>query len=121
MIKSKPLVLSDFKEIRSITDRQCTRLEYKNKKDEHVGFIDYKPKIGQIGMFIIQDKYRNKGLGKQILTKPMNEMRQYDVKEVWASTLGEHPFWANVFNKTFEYRVMVQPAYVKCDGYAKKL
>ena len=51
---------------------------------------------GQIGLFYIDEKYRNNGLGKEILNNVINEMKNNNIKEIWAVTSKDHKFWSNV-------------------------
>lgn len=67
-----------------------------------IGYISYKLKTGQIGLFFIKQDYQNFGLGKQILLKIINEL-PFDDKEIWVITSKNHPFWSNVFENSFEF------------------
>lgn len=67
-----------------------------------IGYVSYKIKTGQIGLFFINKDYQNFGLGKQILLNIINELL-FDNNEVWLITTKNHPFWSNVFENSFEY------------------
>ena len=57
----------------------------------------------QIGLFYIDEKYRNIGLGKAILDNVIKDMKENNITQVWAVTSKDHPFWHNVYNKGFRY------------------
>ena len=104
------LKLSNFIEIRKFLDDTFNnvkngkvRLEYYTSNNIEIGYIQYKTN-GQIGLFFINKEYQNRGLGKQILTKVIKELKaNYNCTEVWAVTSKNHPFWSNVYNKQFKY------------------
>ncbi len=110
----KPMKLEDFKEIRTVTDDNWNKikngninLEYFDKNNNSIGYIDYRVNVGQIGLFFITNhSYINRGLGKQILEKAIKEIKLYKVKEVWAVTTDNHPFWSNVWNKSFKPKIL---------------
>jgi hypothetical protein len=87
----------------------------KNKVNDEtlIGYIKYRT-TGQIGLFFITNKeYKNCGLGKQILTKVINELVINQCEEVWAVTTDDHPFWSNVYNRHFIPR---NPAHASVGG-----
>lgn len=127
-----PLMIDNFKEIKYISNeiqypnnyfvnnkKDAILLEYYNK-NEKIGYIRYYINTGQIGSFFIFSEYQNCGLGKQILSKVIKELKNNNCKEVWAVTIKNHPFWSNVYNKSFVYR---DPAHfsVTGNGYFIKL
>jgi hypothetical protein len=67
-----------------------------------IGYVSYKIKTGQIGLFFINKDYQNFGLGKQILLNIINEF-MVEKKKIWAVTSQNHPFWSNVFEQSFEF------------------
>jgi GNAT superfamily N-acetyltransferase len=127
-----PLLINNFKEKR-YTSREAypdhwflnnkpggVLLEYYDHKDTRIGYIRYYITTGQIGLFFIEDEYQDRGLGKQILSKVMAELKQNNCKEVWAVTSTNHPFWSNVNDKSFTYREPAHPT-VGGAGYFMKL
>jgi GNAT superfamily N-acetyltransferase len=79
-------------------------IEFYNKdSNEKIGYVSYRVKVGQIGLFFIDREYQNRGLGKQILTQVIEDMKAQNTTEVWAVTSKDHPFWSNVFNKSFSF------------------
>ena len=144
----KKLILSDFKEIKFIINDDFNKvvngniwLCYFEKSfvpifdPEHIktrneiekiiyqdwiGYISYKIKTGQIGLFFIKEPYKNRGLGKQILDKVILDLKSNNNQTVWAVTTDDHPFWSNVYNKSFEFQ---RPAHssVTGSGYSLKL
>lgn len=52
-----------------------------------IGYVSYKNKTGQIGLFFINTDYQNLGLGKQILSNIINELTTDDKdKKIWVAT-----------------------------------
>lgn len=123
----KPLFINDFKEVRyESSELLCPSLKSKfvrNKpggvlleyydKDIQIGYIRYYITTGQIGLFFINEEYQNRGLGKQILSKVIEELKLNNCQEVWAVTSSNHSFWSNVYNKLFVHR---NPAHVSVGG-----
>lgn len=128
----KPLNINHFKEIRYISSEIIYPNEFfvNNKKDaillefynknEKIGHIRYYTNTGQIGSFYINYQYQNRGLGKQILSKVITELKLNNCKEAWAVTTQNHSFWTNVYNKSFIYRDPAHPS-VYGNGYFIKL
>lgn len=112
--RPKPLLLSDFTETKTIEVDpwgpiyENHKLEYFDSQGESIGYNDYRPKMGQIGRFVLEEEYRNRGLGKQILLKCMDEMRSNGVKEMYLVSTPDHSVWPNIFNKAFTYREPAQ-------------
>ena len=84
--RGTPLFIDDFKEIRFVSTKMPEfnerfvykkpggiLLEYYNKNNQRIGLIRYYVTTGQIGLFFIEKAYRNRGLGKQILSKVIDE------------------------------------------------
>jgi GNAT superfamily N-acetyltransferase len=91
-------------------------------KINKIGFISYRVKVGQVGLFRLDEEYRNRGLGKQILTQVIEDMKNHGTTEIWAVTTENHPFWSNVYNKSFswyEYK-QLHPS-VTGSGYKMKI
>ena len=133
MLSSRmPLLINDFKEIRLVSsEMQYPNDYFVNKKpggilleyydkDIRIGYIRYYVTTGQIGLFFIDNEYQHLGLGTQILSKVMEELKTNNCEEVWAVTTTNHSFWSNVYNKSFEYRDPAHPT-VGGDGYFMKL
>ncbi len=112
----KSVKLNDLN-IDSVKDRKGAE----NIAFRSIGYISYKIKTGQIGLFFIDPKFRNLGLGKQILTRVINDIKTNQNKSkqtltVWAVTTKDHPFWSNVYDKSFEYKSKPHSS-VKGSGY----
>jgi GNAT superfamily N-acetyltransferase len=115
--KPLPLVLSDFYQHKVVTDDFWNKKTNGNvlikffdvndvndiKQKNKIGYISYRVKVGQVGLFFLDKEYQNRGLGKQILTQVIEDMKSHNVTEIWAVTTKEHPFWSNVFNKSFSF------------------
>jgi len=78
-----------------------TQTEFENICEKSIGYINYRTGTGQIGYFFINENYRNKSLGKQILLNAILDMKNNKI--VWTIASHNHPFWSNVFNKSFKY------------------
>ncbi len=113
--KTKPLQLSDFHQITYIKDdtwnnipnNSITTEFYEGEDtDKYVGFIRYRPFVGQIGIFVLEEEYRNRGLGKQILQQTIKHMKEYNTPHIWAVSTEKHVFWSNVMNKGFKWHEM---------------
>ena len=128
-----PLLIHDFREVRHVSSEMLepnehfvykkpggVMLEYYNKKDKKIGYIRYYITTGQIGLFFIDKEYQHRGLGKQILSKVIQEMKDNQCDEVWAVTTDHHPFWSNVYRRSFERRKPAHPS-VTGSGYVMKL
>jgi hypothetical protein len=86
-------------------------LEYYDK-DKCIGYIRYYLSTGQIGLFFIQKEYRNRGLGKQILSKVIIDLQENNCNECWIVTTKDHKFWSNIYNKSFTYREPVHESVI---------
>ena len=115
--KPLPLNLSDFKQVKVIKDdywnnipESDIRIVFYDKltNDTYAGYISYRAAVGQVGLFFLEKDYRERGLGKQILTQTIEDMKKFGTTDIWAVTIDDHPFWSNVFNKSFKYYEMKQ-------------
>lgn len=88
-------------------------------EDKNIGLVQYNNKTGEIGMLIIHETFRNMGLGKFILKNIINEMKQNEIKEVWAISNKKQSFWLNVNNKSFTYRFPAHPTTIHGGFYMK--
>ncbi len=91
------------KEIEFDVNKIKNRNEVEKIAAKSIGYISYKLKTGQIGLFFIDNPYRNRGLGKQILTNVICDLKSKNVVKIWAVTTENHPFWSNVYNKSFKW------------------
>jgi GNAT superfamily N-acetyltransferase len=119
----KNFPLSNLKEV--VSKDECMSLRFKEgsyKKyyyhdGKEIGHIYYNILNGYIGLFWLKESYRNRGLGKQILTETILEMKKNDVKEIWMSTSKNHFFWSNVWDKRFKYRESIHEKINNSCGY----
>jgi RimJ/RimL family protein N-acetyltransferase len=120
-----PLFLSNFIEKKTVTDDTWNKIKdgqvryeyFQNETDkEPFAMIDFRPGVGQIGIIgIWPESNRNRGLGKQMLRKAMNDIKAFGKTDtVWAVTSENHTFWSNVFNKSFIWKV---PAHDTVTGH----
>ena len=100
ILNKYPLKISDFKYMitnseyhESIYNKK--RITYFDKSNIEIGYIEYNLYTGKICLFFITDlRYRNKGLGEQILNKVIDDMKQHGTKRAWLVTAhSPHPFW----------------------------
>ena len=120
------LHLSDFKKRKNISDDTWNHIKDGEVEinfldgENQIGQISYRPQVGQIGNLVLNEKYRDRGLGKQILSEAIKDIKTYGTMEVWAVTRENHPFWDNVWNKSFQPR---KPAHctVTGSGYYLKI
>ena len=71
-------------------------IEYLNNKNETIAYISYNTTNGQIISLSVKREYQNRGIGKQILEKATNELREKNCEELWVVCGEHHPFWSNV-------------------------
>lgn len=113
--------LNDFiKKTVIMKDSSHKLVEY-YENNEKIGYIYYNIKNGSINVFYINEKYRNQGLGKQMLDKVIDEMKDYNIDTIWVTNASKYnEFWKNVYNKSFTYTfpVGVEP---HLSGYYMKL
>ena len=87
-----------------------------------IGYIDYRVATGQIGLFFIHDEaYCHNGLGKQMLTRAITDIRTHGTATtVWGVTSQNHPCFSNIWNKRAVWK---NPAHfsVTGDGYPIEL
>lgn len=113
-----PLHLSDFTSY--ITHSEYGSLYYKKRityydSSQEIGFIEYTPHTGKIHLFYItNEKYKNRGLGPQILRTVLNDIKQSGITKVWLVTnIYPHPFWEqNHFIHTHHPHILL-PVYTK--------
>ena len=132
-IVQKPISLNlhDFKQIQLISDDTWNNIPNgyikinfydKLNENQYAGYIAYRSVIGQVGLFVLEPDYRNRGLGKQILSQTINHMKEFNTTHIWAVTIENHEFWSNVFNKSFQWHDMkeLHPS-VSGSGYKMKI
>jgi len=90
---------------------------------EEIGYIQYNLHRGEINLIMVYgygrkySQYKNKGLGKQMLRLAMDDIKTHGKSRVvWVGTTQDHPFWSNVWNKSFTYADPVHSSVVY-DGY----
>ena len=106
----KPIDLEDFIEEKTVKNDDWNNipdgditLRYSTISNREIGYINYKIGVGEVSIFRVEKKCRGMGLGKQILTKVIDDMRKAGTKSIWAIAIENHDFWSNVFNKSFTY------------------
>ena len=100
----------------------CINIYDNQNNDVKAGYISYVAKTGQIALFFINSDYRNRGLGKQVLLFALNDMKTFTPSHIWAITYINHPFWSNVFDKSFQWyhKDQLHPS-VSSPGYKMKI
>jgi len=98
-----PLSITDFREVRYDSAKMTEPNEYfVNRKpggilleyydkDKRIGYIRYYITTGQIGLFFIDKEYQNRGLGKQILSKVIEELHLFSFQ-----TPIKNIYWNNI-------------------------
>ena len=91
-------------------------------KGKYVGAINYNLNSGEIGYLWLSYKYRNQGLGTELVTCVCNEMKEWNTKEIWLVSDKGHKFWERftIFDKHFTYRNSIQKG-LKRGGYFMRL
>jgi GNAT superfamily N-acetyltransferase len=97
-----PLFISDFRSVITIS-KYNKNITYFDKNDNDIGYIEYIPTSGKICLFFITNpSYRNRGLGKQILSAVLDDIKKHNTKRAWLVTANcPHAFWeSNGFTYT---------------------
>ena len=99
------------------------RWTYETRDDppKEVGYIQFAPDSGQIGLFFLDTPFQNRGLGKQMLAEATANIHEAQLllpaedrtHKVWAVTTDNHPFWSNVWGSVFR---PVNPASPRVTG-----
>ena len=88
--------------------------------DKVVGYINYRPHNGQIGIIDLLPSYRYQGLGKQMLLETVQEAKQHGVDELWGVASKDHSVWKNIFGGKMKWRTPAHSS-VGGDGYYIKI
>ncbi len=91
-----------FKEYTNDNIEEINNLYDPYYKSNIVGNIYYNISTGQVEILYVSKKYRNKGLGKQMLSDAIYDIKQQN-KIIWCTASKNHDFWNNVYNKSFNY------------------
>lgn len=103
-----PRTLDDLNEVIHVSDDEWNNVKEGNVRRTYftkgirpteLGYIDYRVATGQIGLFFIYDKkYHNNGLGKQMLTRAIDDIRTHGTAStVWGVTEYTHPCFKNMW------------------------
>lgn len=69
----------------------------KTPNNDYIGEINFRHTNGQIGILVIDEKYRNLTIGTQLLKKAREDIiKNGTAKEIWAVTSKEHQYWSNI-------------------------
>ncbi|AYV83022.1 MAG: hypothetical protein Hyperionvirus3_168 [Hyperionvirus sp.] len=86
-VLKKPLYLNNFNVAKKIKpnhsppDIGLTYTDPINKQE--VGYCQFNPHSGQIGLLRLDDKYRGRSIGTQLMNHIEQELKQNDVPEIW--------------------------------------
>jgi GNAT superfamily N-acetyltransferase len=72
------------------------------KRNKEVCKIIYGTKSGSIELIRVNDEFRGRGLGKQMLTYTIQDMRNNQLTRVYAIAKRNHPFWHNIYGGAFK-------------------
>lgn len=88
--------------------------KYNNKVNE-IGYINYNPATGQIGLLWLDHEYRGYGIGKQMFGLVAEDAKKDGHNKVFAVTTYDHKFIKNLPNSKWK-----EPAGegVKSGGYS---
>ena len=130
-IMSKPtlsntkLLIEDYTQIRRVTTNLNEIVIDFYDNNINVGFVQYYINTGQIGMIMVHKPYRNKGLGKQIISDAIHQIKvsnrfnsQFN-NEVWLIASKTHDVWTNIYKGKFSYRNPIQPNLLNGGFYMK--
>jgi GNAT superfamily N-acetyltransferase len=118
-----PRTLNELNEVIYISDDEWNNVKNGNVLRTYftqtnppvkLGYIDYRVATGQIGLFYIEKKYHNNGLGKQMLTRAIDDIRIHGTATtVWGVTAFNHPVFSNMWNKEAVWK---SPAHTSVTG-----
>ena len=124
--KPAPLFIHDFREVRYVSSKipepndifvnnkpGGIMLEYYNNQDVKIGYIRYYITTGQIGLFFIDKEYHNRGLGKQILSKLIEEL-ETNKCESFTHRVPAHP---SVTGSGYFMKIREENNIELCDNY----
>ena len=85
------------------------RIKYHNKIDNMtIASIYYRPFIGQVLSFRMEEEYNVPELIEEILRVVIEDIRaKSTTKNIWIVATENHIFWSNVFNKGFSFKESV--------------
>lgn len=72
------------------------------KRNRIICKIIYGTKSGSIEMISVENKYKGRGLGKQMLIDALQDMRNNCLNQAYAIAKRNHPFWNNIFKRAFK-------------------
>lgn len=65
--------------------------------DKNVGHLSLRQHNGQIGIIVLDNSYRRRGIGTQILDMSRDIILKYgNADTMWAVTTKDHKYWSNV-------------------------
>jgi aryl-alcohol dehydrogenase-like predicted oxidoreductase/RimJ/RimL family protein N-acetyltransferase len=99
---------------------------FKNKK--HIGNIkifeiDFKKKLGRLGILIGEKKYRNIGLGKEVIEGVKKYLLKKNILHLWLGVEKNNLAAINSYEKSgfFKYKFFKNHIYMKCNLFTSKL
>ncbi len=95
-------------------------ISIKNDEGKEIGYCQYHPKIGQVGIFRMDDEYRHLGTGAKVLEMCVEDMKAAGATEIWGVTSAKEFSQMSKFQGKIHYRNPAHPS-VTCDGYFMKL
>jgi ribosomal protein S18 acetylase RimI-like enzyme len=107
--KSKQtLNLSNFKmtEHEYLVDSYSVEKRIRRKyfvNDETIAHIDFSTQYGNIWSIHVDNNYRRKGLGTQILDNAIVDIKKNNVDEIYLLSRKNHEFWNSVYDGGFDY------------------
>ncbi len=96
MCKTNKMKINELKKTRmSIIDKnnkygsEQIELRY-NDNEKEIAIARFKLDTGQVGLIDINEEYRRKGLGKQIIKEIEDELKEKKIKEIWVVCTKNH-------------------------------
>ena len=98
------------------------RIKYYNKtNNKAIGTIYYRPFIGQILSFYIEDEYQSNSLIEEILGVVIADIKSKGIaKDIWVIAPKNHNLWSKFFNNGFSFKESVHESNTM-NGYSMVL
>jgi GNAT superfamily N-acetyltransferase len=92
------IIFSEFNRRKYFTFRRqlpCSDLVNYNVfyQDKNIGYIQFRPANGQIGLIYVDEHYRRRGIGREMLKIAHSQVK---TEYLWAVTIKDHYFWSNI-------------------------
>ena len=128
-IDSSPIDIKDLKSyVKNTINNPNTFFWAIFYKDKHVGNIkifeiDFKKKIGRLGILIGEKKFRNLGLGSEVIDAVKKFLIKKGILYLWLGVEKQNIAAINSYKKSgfFKYKIHKKYIYMKCNIFTSKL